>query len=163
LFDKYLVRTASVRNVAVAGRVTGFKFAVRHSNYRGTFLSLHNGYYLVLDGELIPRDRQAFEVNGRPARSFDEIRNAGFEHWDYGDEAWVYVDQPGGLAEGPHTLVFKQAVFAAYGYFPGHEEYVTSPPVPGPETRHFLIMDKTYNPVTYEFTLADATPAEVPV
>jgi hypothetical protein len=75
----------------------------------------------------------------------------------------VYVDQPGGLAEGPHTLVFKQAVFAAYGYFPGHEEYVTSPPVPGPETRHFLIMDKTYNPVTYEFTLADATPAEVPV
>ena len=56
---------------------------------------------------------------------------------------------------------FKQAVFAAYGYFPGHEEYITNPPEPGPETRHFLIMDKTFNPVTYELLLADSTPTEL--
>lgn len=161
MFDKYLVRADSLANVAVAGKVVGFKFAVRNSNYRGVFVSLHNGYYLVLDGELIPRDRQSFQINGKPPRSFDEIRNAGYEHWDYPDEAWVYVDHPGGLAEGHHTLVFKQAVFAAYGYFPGCEEYVTNPPEPGPETRHFLIMDKTYNPVTYNLVLRDATPAEM--
>lgn len=161
MFDKYLVRADSLRNVAVGDRVIGYKFAVRNSNYRGVFVSLHNGYYLVVDDELVPRERQSFEVNGRAPRSFDEIKNAGYEHWDFADEAWVHVDHPGGLAAGTHTMVFKQAVFAAYGYFPGCEDYVTSPPVPGPETRHFLIMDKTYNPVTYELTLRDATPEAV--
>lgn len=160
MFDKYLVRTDSFKNVSVAGKVAGFKFAVRNSNYRGVFLSLHNGYYLVLDGVLIPREKQAFAINGRPARSFDALKTAGFEHWDYPDEAWVYVDMPGGLAVGDHELIFKQAVFAAYGYFPGHESYITDPPVPGPDTRHFLIMDKTYNPVTYNFSVTDATPVE---
>ena len=161
MFDKYLVRKDSLQNVSLAGKVVGFKFAVRNSNYRGVFVSLHNGYYLVIDGELIPRGRQAFQVNVRPPRTFDEIRNAGYEHWDFADEAWVYVDKPGGLDPGVHTMVFKQAVFAAYGYFPGHEEYITNPPEPGPETRHFLIMDKTFNPVTYELLLADSTPTEL--
>ncbi len=161
MFDKYLVRKDSLQNVSVAGKVIGFKFAVRNSNYRGVFLSLHNGYYLVLDGELIPREKQAFEINGKPPRSFDEIRNAGYEHWDFDDEAWVHIAMPGGVAEGTHSLTFKQSVFAAYGYFPGHEEYVTAPPVPGPDTRHFLIMDKTYNPVTYKLVVRDASPTEI--
>lgn len=161
MFDKYLVRSDSLQNIAVGGQLTGFAFAVRHANYRGTFLSLHHGYYLVLDGQLIPRARQSFAVNGRPPRSFDELENAGYEHWDFDDEAWVHVAHPGGLARGHHTLVCKQAVFAAYGYFPGHEEYVTNPPDPGPDTRHFLIMDKTYRPVTYELELRDAGPVEL--
>lgn len=161
MFDKYLIRGDSLQNVSVAGKTTGFKFAVRNSNYRGVFVSLHNGYYLVLDGKLIPRECQAFQINGRPFRSFDEIRNAGYEHWDFDDEAWVYVDWPEGLRAGPHTMIFKQAVFAAYGYFPGHEEYITNPPVPGPDTPHFLIMDKTFNPVTYELYLRDDAAAEI--
>lgn len=160
LFDKYLVRKDSLQNVAIGGKVAGFRFAVRNSNYRGTFVSLHNGYYLVIDGTLFPRETQSFQVNGKPPRSFDEIRNAGYEHWDFDDEAWVYVDLPGGLAEGPHTIVFKQAIFAAYGYFSGHEDYIDNPPVPGPETRHFLIMDKTFNPVTYELVLGDRAVVE---
>lgn len=161
MFDRYLVRADSLENVAVGGTTIGYRFAVRNSNYRGVFVSLHNGYYLVVDGESVPRERQSFQVNGRPPRSFDEIRNAGYEHWDYAEEAWVYVDQPGGLDGGEHTMVFKQAVFAAYGYFPGCEDYITDPPVPGPDTRHFLIMDKTYNPVTYTLVLRDAMPKEL--
>lgn len=161
MFDKYLVRGDSLRNYSMAGQILGYKFAVRHSNYRGTFVSLHNGYYLVVDGEHVPRDKQSFAVNGRSPRSFDELANAGYEHWEYAEEAWVYVDRPGGLAEGTHSLVLKQSVFAAYGYFPGCEQYVTEPPAPGPETRHFLIMDKTYNPVTYQLLLRNAIPEEV--
>ena len=161
MFDRYLVRTDSLENVSFAGKTIGYRFAVHNSNYRGVFVSLHNGYFLVMDGELVPRDQQAFAVNGRTPRGFDEIRNAGYEHWDFADEAWVYVDRPGGLAEGAHTMVFKQSVFAAYGYFPGCGEYITDPPQPGPETRHFLIMDKTYNPVTYDLVLRDSTPKEM--
>lgn len=142
-----------MENVIKNRKVIGFKFAVRNSNYRGTFLSLHNGYYLKVDGELYPREKQSFQINGRESRSFDEIKNAGYEHWDFDDEGYVYVEKEGGLEPGRHTMVFKQTVFAAYGYFDGCEEYVTNPPVPGPETRHFLIMDKTFHPVTYELEL----------
>lgn len=156
MFDKYLVRLDSLENITENGETVGFKFAVRNSNYRGVFASLHNGYYLVLDGTLYPREVQRFEVNGKPPRDFDEMKNAGFEHWDFDDEAYVHVLKPGGLAPGKHTMIFKQAVFAAYGYLPDIEEYVTNPPVPGPETKHYLIMDKTYYPVTYELELQNS-------
>ena len=153
MFDKYLIRANSLENVEENNKVVGFKFAVRNSNYRGVFASLHNGYYLVVDDVLYPREKQRFEINGKPPRDFDEMKNAGYEHWDFDDEGYVYVEKEGGLSPGKHAFIFKQAVFAAYGYFPGIEDYITNPPVPGPETRHFLIMDKTYSPVGYELEL----------
>jgi hypothetical protein len=154
MFDKYLIRKKSLINVFDSfGKAVGFKMAVRNSNYRGTFASLHNGYYLVVDDVLYPREKQRLELNGKLPRDFDEMRNAGYEHWNFDDEAWLYVEKDGGLAPGKHKLLFKQAIFAAYGYFPGCEEYVTDPPVPGPETRHYLIMDKTFYPVEYELEL----------
>ena len=151
MFDRYLVRQDSLENVYDAfGRAVGFRFAVRNSNYRGVFASLVNGFYIVLDGEQYPRAKQRFSVNGRAPRTMDEMKNAGFEHWDMGDEAWVYVEKPGGLQPGKHTLLYKQSVFAAYGYFEGCETYVGEIE-PYPVTRHYLVMDKTYFPV--EFTL----------
>jgi hypothetical protein len=154
MFDKYLIRKNSLINVFDSfGKAIGFKMAVRNSNYRGVFASLHNGYYLVVDDVLYPREKQRFELNGKPPRDFDEMKNAGYEHWNFDDEAWLYVEKDGGLGSGKHKFLFKQAVFAAYGYFPGCEEYVTNPPVPGPETRHYLVMDKTFYPVEYELEL----------
>ena len=156
MFDKYLIRKNSLVNVYdVYGKAIGFKMAVKNSNYRGVFVSLHNGYYLVVDDVVYPREVQRFEVNGKAPRTFDEIKNAGYEHWDHGDEAWLYVEKEGGLTPGEHKILFKQAVFAAYGYFPGCEEYVTNTPVPGPVTKHYLIMDKTYYPVEYNLELQD--------
>ena len=155
MFDHYLVRKDSLEFVEGEGIITGFRFAVRNSNYRGVFASLHNGYYLVVDGTLYPREVQKFEVNGKAPRTFDDMKNAGYEHWDFDDEAYVYVQKEGGLGPGKHTMLIKQAVFSAYGYFDGCEEYVSNPPVPGPETRHYLIMDKTFYPVTYELELQE--------
>lgn len=155
MFDHYLVRKDSLENVEEEGIITGFRFAVRNSNYRGVFASLHNGYYLVVDGTLYPREVQKFEVNGKAPRTFDDMKNAGYEHWDFDDEAYVYVQKEGGIGPGKHTMLIKQAVFSAYGYFDGCEEYVSNPPVPGPETRHYLIMDKTFYPVTYELELQE--------
>jgi len=153
LFDKYLIRANSLENDYDHGQAIGFKFSVRNSNYRGVFASLHNGYYLVVDGIQYPRSKQKLEVNGKPPRDFDEMKNAGFEHWDYDDEAIVHIEKDGGLEPGKHTLIIKQAVFAAYGYLPEIEEYITDPPEPGPITKHYLIMDKTLDPVTYELEL----------
>ncbi|NMO91732.1 DUF6379 domain-containing protein [Actinomycetospora sp. TBRC 11914] len=131
MFENFLIREDSLRNDEVDGDVVGFRLAVRNANYRGVFLSLHNGYFLEVDGVSYPRDVQTFEINGREPRTFSELRGQVWEHWDYDDEGVLHVAAPGGLAPGVHTVRFQQSVLAAYGYQPTDEEWVANPPVPG--------------------------------
>lgn len=146
LFIKFAqVDTYSLKNRRQDGQVVGFSIAVRHANYRGVYLSLHNGYYIEVDGVEYPVSVQSFEINGRPPRSFDETRNAVHEHWDYDDEAILHIQVPGGLAPGFHRLRFQQSVLAAYGYLPTDEQWVTNPPKPGTGAGS----DKTPYIVTY--------------
>ncbi|BBC73566.1 conserved hypothetical protein [Altererythrobacter sp. B11] len=149
MFDNYLIRQDSLRNDVEDGEVVGFSMAVRIANYRGVFLSLHTGYYLCVDGTVFPRDAQTFEVNGQPPRSFEEIKKAVWEHWDYDDEAILHVRKPGGLEPGTHVIDFQQCVIAAYGYLPTDEAWVEAPPEPGTGAGS----DKTPQVVTYELEL----------
>ena len=151
MFDNYLIRADSLRNDTRDGEAVGFSLAVRHANYRGCYLSLHNGYFLEVDGVDYPRDVQSFEINGKPPRSFDETRAAVHEHWDYDDEGILHIRRPEGLAPGEHTIRFQQSVLAAYGYLPTDEEWVTNPPTPGTGAGS----DKTPQIVTYTLTLTD--------
>ncbi|MFC9335756.1 DUF6379 domain-containing protein [Arthrobacter sp. NPDC057009] len=149
MFENFLIRSDSLKNEVNDGEVTGFSLAVRHANYRGVYLSLHNGYYLEVDGTEYPTEVQRFEINGKPPRTFDEIRTAVHEHWDYDDEAILHVTAPGGLAAGNHTVRFQQSVLAAYGYLPTDEEWVKNPPKPGTGAGS----DKAPQIVTYKLTL----------
>jgi hypothetical protein len=149
MFDQLLIRADSLRNEQKDGEIIGFTLAVRIANYRGVYLSLHNGYYIWVDGMEYPTDLQTFEVNGKPPRCFDELRKAVSEHWDYDDEGILHVRKPGGLALGIHTIRFQQSVLAAYGYLPTDEEWVKNPPKPGTGAGS----DKTPEIVTYMLTL----------
>ncbi|EPX87439.1 hypothetical protein ruthe_00509 [Rubellimicrobium thermophilum DSM 16684] len=131
MFERFFVREDSLRNVVKDGRVRGFCLAVKNANYRGVYLSLHNGYFLEVDGVNYPREAQSFAINGLPPRSFAEIARAVHEHWDYPDEGILHVACPGGLAPGRHRIRIQQSVLAAYGYRPTDEEWVRTPPVPG--------------------------------
>ena len=131
MFDQYLIRQDSLQNVVENGKVTGFKFAVRIADYRGCFLSLHNGYYVNVDGTEYPRELQRFEINGKAPRTFEEIKTACWEHWNYDDEGWLYVAKEGGLSKGTHQIGLQQSILAQYGYMPWDEEWVKNPPVPG--------------------------------
>jgi hypothetical protein len=131
MFDRLLIRRDSLRNDVYAGATIGFQLAVRIANYRGVYLSLHNGYYLSVDGVEYPTTMQTFEVNDKSPRSFEELRYAVREHWDFDDEAILHVTAPGGLGPGEHAVRFQQSVLAAYGYMPTDEEWVNEPPVPG--------------------------------
>jgi hypothetical protein len=150
MFENFLIRPDSLRNEERDGKVTGFCLAVRNANYRGVFLSLHNGYYLCVDGTEYPTSDQSFEINGQPPRSFDEIRTAVWEHWDYDDEGILHVRKPGGLSPGKHVVRLQQSVLAAYGYLPTDEEWVRNPPTPGSGAGS----DKTPDIVSYTLTLA---------
>lgn len=131
MFDQYLIREDSLENVYVNDNAVGFKFAVRIADYRGCFLSLHNGYYIECDGVEYPKTFQKFEINGKPPRSFDEIKTCIWEHWDYDDEGYVYVQKEGGLKPGVHVIRLQQSILAQYGYMPWDEDWVKKPPVPG--------------------------------
>ncbi|HHV12192.1 MAG TPA: hypothetical protein GXX75_18100 [Clostridiales bacterium] len=131
MFDQYLIRKDSLENVTEGGKVVGFKFAVRIADYRGCFLSLHNGYYITCDGTEYPVSKQKFEINGKEPRSFDEIKTCVWEHWNYDDEGYVYVEKEGGLSSGKHVIGLQQSILAQYGYMPWDEEWVKNPPVPG--------------------------------
>lgn len=131
MFDSYLIREDSLQNTIEDGKVTGFKFAVRIADYRGCFLSLHNGYYIECDDVVYPRELQRFEINGKAPRDFNEIKTCVWEHWNYDDEAYVYVTKEGGLTPGKHIIKLQQSILSQYGYMPWDEEWLKNPPVPG--------------------------------
>ena len=94
MFDNFLIRKDSLKNdVDKDGNVYGFQFAARNANYRGVYLSLHNGYYIKFDGEQYKRDVQTFEINGKEPRTFEELKKAVREHWDYDDEGIIHVNK----------------------------------------------------------------------
>ncbi|MBT0770255.1 hypothetical protein KIH74_15040 [Kineosporia sp. J2-2] len=154
MFENFLIRPDSLRNDVRDGEVVGFRLAVRHANYRGCYLSLHNGYFIEVDGTEYPVSVQTFEINGRPPRSFADLRSQVHEHWDYDDEGILHVSAPGGLAPGQHVIRFQQSVLAAYGYLPTDEEWVKNPPRPGTGAGS----DKAPQIVSYTLTLTE--PAE---
>lgn len=131
MFDSFLIRPDSLENVEKDGKIVGFRFSVRIADYRGCILSLHNGYYVEVDGVVYPREVQKFEINGKPPRSFEELKTCVWEHWDYDDEAMLYIEKEGGLAPGMHHIGLQQSILAAYGYMPTDEAWVKNPPVPG--------------------------------
>lgn len=131
MFDSFLIREDSLENTVENGKITGFKFAVRIADYRGCILSLHNGYYIECDGVVYPREKQRFEINGKEPRSFEELKKCIWEHWNYDDEGYVWVEKEGGLSAGKHVIGLQQSILAQYGYMPTDEEWIRNPPVPG--------------------------------
>lgn len=131
MFDSFLIREDSLKNVEQDGKIVGFKFGVRIADYRGAILSLHNGYYVSVDGVEYPREVQKFEINGKPPRSFEELKTCVWDHWDFDDEGMLYIEKEGGLAPGIHHIGLQQSILAAYGYMPTDEEWIKNPPVPG--------------------------------
>ena len=149
MYDSFLVRSDSLENFEENGKVAGFKFSVRIANYRGMFLSLHNGYYCEVDGVSYPRSAQRLEVNGKPPRSFEDLMNhAVLEHWDMQDEAFLYVYKDGGLAPGKHRVGILESSLGAYGTMPGMEEIVKNPPDPSEGGS-----GKTFNVCYYDLEL----------
>lgn len=131
MLDNYVVIENSLCNVETDGRIEGFKFAVRACNYRGCFASLVNGYYIKCDGIEYGQDRQRFQINGKEPRTYEEMKQAVWEFWNYGEEAYIYVEKEGGLAPGEHTLEVQESILTQYGYAKWDEEWVKNPPKPG--------------------------------
>lgn len=113
MYDRYLVKEGSLRNEVRDGRTVGFQFDVHVGGCRGCFLSLVRGYYVNVDGTEYPADLQRFEVNGR-TRTYEELGQCPWEHWDYDDWATIHVAREGGLAPGGHRLTILQDILTSW-------------------------------------------------
>ena len=69
MFDNFLILEDSLCNDVRGDEVVGFSLKVKIANYRGVYLSLHNGYFIEVDGVDYPVSAQTFEINGKPPRS----------------------------------------------------------------------------------------------
>lgn len=99
-------------------KIIGFKFGVRLPRYRGNMVSLINGYYVNVDGVEYPQDSMRFIVNGKAPRTWAEIKTAVWEHWNYQDIAYIFVEKEGGLEKGEHTVIATVSNYEQYGYNP---------------------------------------------
>lgn len=131
MFDQYIVNENSLKNVVKNNEVIGFTFNTRIADYRGCFVSLHNGYFIKIDGVEYPVNKQRIKLNDKPFRTYQEVKEAVNEFWNFDDEAIVFVEKEGGLSVGEHTLEFQQSILTQYGYMPWDEEWVKNPPIPG--------------------------------
>ena len=121
---KRTIEEGSLRNFTCpeSGKVIGFKFGVRLPRYRGNMVSLINGYYVSVDGEEFPQDKIRFQINGKDPRTFEELKTAVWEHWNYQDTAYLYIEKEGGLAPGEHTVTAVVSNFEQYGYNPATDQ-----------------------------------------
>ena len=121
---KVTTEAGTLQNVTIDGKIVGFKFGVRLPRYRGNMLSLINGYYVTVDGEEFPQSAIKMEVNGKPPRSFDEIKKAVWEHWDFQETAYLHISKPGGLEPGMHEVLAVVSNFEQHGYNPMQDQNV---------------------------------------
>lgn len=114
---------APLENIVSNGEVVGFKFGVRLPRYRGNMLSLINGYYVNVDGEEFEQSAIKFEINGKPPRSFEELKTAVWEHWNFEDTAYLHIKKTGGLAPGKHEIIATVSNYEQYGYNSKTDQY----------------------------------------
>lgn len=121
---KYPIEEGSLKNDVVAGKIVGYQFGVRLPRYRGNMLSLVNGYYVNVDGEEIAQDAMTFEINGKKPRTWAEIKEAVWEHWDYQTTGYIHIAKEGGLAIGEHKIKAVISNFEQYGFYEHDQERV---------------------------------------
>ncbi|MBS5522687.1 MAG: hypothetical protein KHX56_10500, partial [Clostridiales bacterium] len=80
-FGNSIICEQGFKNIYENGEITGFQVRVRISYYRGIWLSLLDGYDIIVDGESFTSDDVSFSLDGE---TFYEIKNLG----KYTDIRW---------------------------------------------------------------------------
>jgi hypothetical protein len=103
MYDQHIIFPGSVRNERSGDTLTGWSLGMRLPYYRGQILSAVEDIALTVDGHKVPREQLRFTVRGN-TYTLDELETEYVQRWEFGEVAQVSVQQPGGLAAGPHSL-----------------------------------------------------------
>ena len=63
--EKQVIQSVGFRNIRENDQITGFQLKIRLPYYRGVFLSQIKLGNLTVDGEIFPKDKVLWRVNGQ--------------------------------------------------------------------------------------------------
>ena len=118
----------SLRNEYRNGKIMGYAFDVRLSNYRGHFLSAIDCLEVTVDGEKVAEEVITFCLKGKEL-SVSQVKEAYTEFWRLLDPAVIKIHKPGGLMAGSHEIDLKLMLRVPYLPLPGSDNDHTYMPL----------------------------------
>jgi hypothetical protein len=117
MFEPYVISDDGFENVNKNGKIIGYQLKTRIAYYRGVPLSMVDKIELVVDDVLVLSDKIHFTV-GEETFTLKEMETVTSTKWEFGQQATIFVDQPGGLKRGEHKIFLSQTTRVAYYPFP---------------------------------------------
>jgi hypothetical protein len=117
MFEPYVISDDGFENVIKDGKVIGYQLKTRIAYYRGVPLSMVDKIELVVDDKPVDSEKIRFTV-GDETFTLKEMETVTSTKWEFGQQATIFVDQPGGLSKGEHKVFLSQTTRVAYYPFP---------------------------------------------
>ena len=117
MFEPYVISDDGFENVVKEGKIIGYQLKTRIAYYRGVPLSMVDKIELVVDDQPVPSEKIRFTV-GEDTFTLKEMETVTSVKWEFGQQATIFVDQPGGLSKGEHKIFLSQTTRVAYYPFP---------------------------------------------
>jgi len=117
MFEPYVISDDGFENVVKDGKIIGYQLKTRIAYYRGVPLSMVDKIELVVDDQPVPSEKIRFTV-GEDTFTLKEMETVTSVKWEFGQQATIFVDQPGGLSKGEHKIFLSQTTRVAYYPFP---------------------------------------------
>jgi hypothetical protein len=117
MFEPYVISDDGFENVLKDGKVIGYQLKTRIAYYRGVPLSMVDKIELIVDDQPAPSEKIRFTV-GDETFTLKEMETVTSVKWEFGQQATIFVEQPGGLSKGEHKIYLSQTTRVAYYPFP---------------------------------------------
>ena len=117
MFEPYVISDDGFENVVKAGKIIGYQLKTRIAYYRGVPLSMVDKIELVVDDMPVPPEKIHFTV-GDETFTLKEMETVTSTKWEFGQQATIFVELPGGLRQGEHKVFLSQTTRVAYYPFP---------------------------------------------
>lgn len=118
MFDSYVYKDGSLKNVEENGKVIGFEFETLIPYYRGVPLSLVRHLEVEVDGVKFDKSDLRFGIDGEDFFTMSELETVYDYKWEYGEPGIVRVMKDGGLSKGAHRVKLFIGVEVFYIPFP---------------------------------------------
>ncbi|MEX1377759.1 MAG: DUF6379 domain-containing protein [Eubacteriales bacterium] len=114
MFDSYVWCSGELKPVVKDKKVEGYSLKTYITYYRGIPLSMIHNINIIVDGKEIPKEDIRFSTDEEEWFTLKEMETVTAYKWEYGQEATVFFEYPGGLPKGSHEVTFEVAVRVAY-------------------------------------------------
>ena len=113
----------SLHNTYMCGKIDGYIFDIRLSNYRGHYLSVIETFVLTVDAQPVAKEAITFEINGKEFY-LHQLPFATTEFWNVLEPAHIRVRKAGGLSCGSHHICLEMMCCIPYLPVPGGDGYM---------------------------------------